>query len=121
MDIIEQVKKIFGQEEELIEGNPETYDRVKALDDKTLKRRFLGKPPQDVIREVQEELFIRFVSPHSLFNCKDCFGRGHTGWNPAIHALTPCQCLQRVIRTEVGKENQGYLYDPSGNKITFMN
>ncbi|NIT55424.1 MAG: hypothetical protein GWN00_04055, partial [Aliifodinibius sp.] len=120
-DIITKVKNlILGEEIEIIEGAPDAYDKVKALDDKTLKQAFLGKNPLEVPREAQEELYQRFVQPHAKFNCKHCHGRGHTGWHDELHQLQPCLCLQRVIRTEVGKENKG-LYDPSGNLISFSN
>lgn len=107
MDVIDKVKNIIKGEPdpEIIEGSPEAYDRVKEMTDDQL-RKYIGVASIKVPREIQEELFKRFVQPHAHYNCKECFGRGHTDWNPAIHALMPCVCLQRVIRDEVGKENK---------------
>ena len=108
MDIIDKVKDILlGKElEEIVEGHPDSYDKVKAMSDKELKRRWMGKAPLDVPREAQEEMFLRFVQPQALFGCKQCHGRGHTGWIDTLHQLQPCLCLQRVIRDETTKENQ---------------
>lgn len=122
IDIIQAVKNIFKEAEDpVVEGSPEAYDVVKAMDDKTLKKLYMGKNPAVVPREAQEELYLRFVQPHAHKTCNECYGRGHIGWIKQIHQLQPCPCLQRVIRTELTKENQATLYDPSGNKITFMN
>ena len=121
MDIIDKVKNYFKPINPVVEKSSTAYAQVKAMDDKTLKKLYLGVAPIDVPREAQEELYHRFVKPHAHYNCSQCFGRGHTGWNETLHQLQPCQCLQRVIRTEVAKENESYLYDPSGNKITFSN
>ena len=107
MDIITKVKELFiGTPDPVIEGNPDAYDIVQAMSDKELKRRYLGKQPILVSREAQEELYKRFVKPHALYNCQECHGRGHSGWNDTIHQLQPCLCLQRVIRDDQTKENQ---------------
>lgn len=121
MDLIDKVKNIFKEADPIVEGSSTAYSQVMAMDDKTLRKLYLGKAPVYVPREAQEELYKRFVKPHAHYNCSQCYGRGHTGWNDELHQLVPCQCLQRVIRKEVAKENEGYLYDPSGNKITFSN
>ena len=89
-----------------IEGNATAYDKAIALSDDQLKDNFMGVNPLDTPREIQEELYKRFVSPHALITCSECYGRGHTGWNDTLHQLQPCMCLQRVIRTEEAKENQ---------------
>lgn len=91
-----------------IENNATAYDKAIALSDDQLKDNFMGVAPLDVPREVQEELYKRFVTPHALSSCNQegCYGRGHTGWNDTLHQLQPCMCLQRVIRTEETKENQ---------------
>ena len=124
MSLIEKAKELLNSgygDNLIIEGAENAYDIVKAMGDDELKSRYMGVDPKFVPKEVQEELYLRFVSPHAHYNCGHCFGRGHTAWNPALHLLEPCLCLQKVIRKEVGEENRGYLYDPSGNKIKFMN
>ena len=106
MDLIDRVKEIvFGKEINIIEGSPDAYDQVKAMTNKGLKK-YIGVAPIDVPKEIQEELFQRFAHPCALQTCPQCYGRGHTGWNLAIHQLAPCLCLQRVIRDEQTKENQ---------------
>ena len=125
MDIIDKVKKLLKpidtDTDPVHEKAQDAYDVVKAMSDDELKKRYLGKDPSGVPREAQEELYMRFVQPHAHYNCSKCYGRGWTAWNPALHQLEPCLCLQRVIRTEVAKENQAYLYDPSGNKMLINN
>ena len=107
MDIITKVTEILkGKPDPVIEGNKDAYDIVQAMNDKELKKRYLGKQPLKVPREAQEELYKRFVSPHALQTCNECYGRGHTGWNDTLHQLAPCMCLQRVIRNDQIKENQ---------------
>ena len=106
-DIITVVKDLLkGKPDPVIEGAPMAYNIVKAMSDKELKKRYMGKAPLKVAREAQEELYLRFVSPHALQTCSQCYGRGHNGWNDTLHQLQPCQCLQRVIRTEETKDNQ---------------
>lgn len=123
MDIIDKVKSILQGDKppDFVEGSEMATSIVRALSDKDLKKYYMGKDPMIVPRDAQEELYRRFVQPHAHKLCNECYGRGHTGWNEKLHQLVPCPCLQRTIRTEVAKENSGYLYDPSGNKITFMN
>lgn len=89
-----------------IEHNATAYDKAIALSDDQLKDNFMGKAPEGVAREIQEELYKRFVAPHALTTCSNCYGRGHSGWNDTLHQLQPCMCLQRVIRTDQVKENQ---------------
>lgn len=88
------------------EGDKDAYTILDQMSDKEIKRRYMGIAPVDVPREAQFELFVRFVSRHALKTCNECYGTGHTGWVEAIHQYKPCQCLQRVIRNEVGKENK---------------
>ena len=90
---------------------PATDKEVKDALIKEVKKRYLGVAPLKVPREAQEELYQRFVSPHALQTCSVCYGRGHSGWNDTLHQLEPCQCLQRVIRTE----------ESNNNKIILMN
>lgn len=120
MDIIDKVKEILsGQPKvKIAEGAPDAYDKVKSLTDKELEE-YIGVDPVKVPREVQEELYQRFVQPHAHIHCNECHGRGHKGWIPQLHQLEPCLCLQRTIKTDGKKDN--YLYDPSGNKIMFSN
>ena len=107
MDIITKFKEILkGKPDPVIEGHTDAYDIVKAMSDKELQKRYLGKTPLIVPREAQEELYQRFVSPHALQTCSQCYGRGHTGWNDTLHQLQPCVCLQRIIRNDQVKENQ---------------
>lgn len=89
-----------------IEGNATAYDKAQALSDDQLRENFMGVDPVNVPREVQEELYNRFVAPHAHYNCSNCSGRGHSGWNDTLHQLQPCMCLQRVIRSKEAKENQ---------------
>ena len=67
-DIIDKVKQlVFVKElEEIVEGHPDSYDKVKAMSDKELKE-YIGIAPIDVPKEVQEELFLRFVQSQALF------------------------------------------------------
>ena len=88
-----------------IEGNATAYDKAIALTDDQLLDNFMGVAPVDVVREIQEELYKRFVTPQALSTCTHCYGRGHTGWNDILHQLAPCLCLQRVIREDQVKEN----------------
>ena len=97
----------------IVEGADDAYDVAIAMSDEELQERYLGLAPVDpktrevvVPRAAQEELYKRFVSPHALQTCTQCWGRGHTGWNDTLHQLAPCMCLQRVIRTEEGKDNK---------------
>ena len=107
MDIITKAKELLkGKPDPVIEGNKDAYDIVKAMGDKELKKRYLGVAPLKVPREAQEELYQRFVAPHALQTCSNCYGRGHVGWNNTLHQLETCLCLQRVIRNDQIKENQ---------------
>ena len=101
-------KAKISKEEMPIENNATAYDKAIALSDDQLKDNFMGVAPANVAREIQEELYKRFVTPHALSSCKaeGCYGRGYTGWNDTLHQLQPCLCLQRVIRTDQVKENQ---------------
>ena len=119
MDIIDKVKEILTgkPEAEIVEGAPDAYDKVKSLTDKQLEK-YIGVDPVKVPREVQEELYLRFVQPHAHYNCSQCHGRGHKGWIPQLHQLEPCLCLQRVVKVD---KKADHLYDPSGNKIMFSN
>jgi hypothetical protein len=98
-------KAKINKEDMPIEGNATAYDKAMALTDDQLKDNFMGINPLDVPREVQEELYKRFVGTQAQ-TCSQCYGRGHTGWNDILHQLQPCMCLQRVIRDEEAKENQ---------------
>lgn len=115
--MLEGLKKLFKPEDEVIEGSSTAYAQVQAMDDKELKRRFMGVSPMEVPREAQEELYKRFVKPYASFSCTKCYGRGYTGWHHDLHQLVPCQCLQARIRKDIGEENQSYLYDANGNKL----
>lgn len=122
MDIIDKIKSILRDDPpELVEGTPIAQDIVKAMSDKDLRKYYMGKDPQIVPREAQEELYLRFVQPHADPLCKECYGRGHNGWLKQLHQLQPCSCLQRQIRKKLTKENQAVLYDPDGNLVNFMN
>ena len=99
-------KSKIPKEDMPIENNATAYDKAIALSDDQLKDNFMGKAPDGVAREIQEELYKRFVAPHALTTCQECYGRGHSGWNDTLHQLQPCMCLQRVIRTDQVKENQ---------------
>lgn len=99
-------KAKISKDEMPIEHNATAYDKTIALSDDQLRDSFMGKAPIGVAREIQEELYKRFVSPHALVTCSQCYGRGHTGWNDTLHQLQPCMCLQRVIRDDQVKENQ---------------
>jgi hypothetical protein len=127
-DIIDSVKDFFKSNPPVVEGSPDAYDILAKMTDDQVKKYYMGKAPYDpktdtilVPKEAQEELFKRFVQPHAHYNCKVCYGRGRAEWIPALRQYKPCDCLQRIIRKEVAKENEGYLYDPSGNKINFSN
>lgn len=115
MDIIDLAKNIFkkAEQEQIIEGAPDAYDKVKALTDEQLEK-YIGVDPVKVPREVQEELYLRFVQPFAYSQCNECHGRGHTGWIPQLHQVKPCICLQAKQ-----KDKGGYLYDSNGNKINF--
>lgn len=114
MDIIDRVKQIFRNDApNIVQGAPDAYDKAQILTDEELKKWYMGKAPYDpktkeviVPREVQEELYKRFVKPHADFQCQICWGRGHAGWLPQINQLKPCECLQRTIRHNIGEENQ---------------
>jgi len=120
MDIIDKVKELLKgkPEAEIVEGAPDAYDKAIAMPDEQLEK-YIGLDPVKVPREIQEELYKRWVQPMAHPHCSQCNGRGHNGWIPQIHQLKPCLCLQRTIKTEGKKDN--YLYDPSGNKIMFSN
>ena len=120
MDILDKVKSIFS-ETPIVEGAKDTYDLLNEMDDKEIKKRFMGKAPVGIPREAQEELFKRFVAPAAHQNCKVCHGRGRKEWDAKLHQYVPCDCLQRVIRDHEEENNLGHLYDPLGNKINFMN
>lgn len=106
MNLIERAKEIMRPKPVFKEGDASAYIILGLMSDKEIKRRYMGVAPVDVPREAQLELYTRFVLPHALKTCNDCHGIGHTGWNDTIHQYQPCQCLQRVIRNEVGKENK---------------
>ncbi len=106
MDLIERAKEVMRPKPAFKEGDPDAYTILDQMSDKEIKRRYMGVAPTHVPREAQHELFIRFVGRHALKTCNECNGLGHTGWNDTIHQYQPCQCLQRVIRNEVGKENK---------------
>ena len=106
MSLIERAKEIMRPKPLFKEGDKDAYTILDQMSDKQIKRSYMGVAPKDVPREAQHELFVRFVSRHALKTCNLCYGVGHTGWNVNIHQYEPCQCLQRVIRDEVGKENK---------------
>ena len=105
-NLIDRYKDLLKPEPAFKEGDKDAYVILDQMSDKEIKRRYMGVAPIDVPKEAQLELFIRFVSRHAYKTCNDCHGLGYTSWNPAIHQYCPCQCLQRVIRNETGKENK---------------
>jgi hypothetical protein len=92
--LVKRAKEIMRPSPAFKEGDKDAHIILDQMSDKEIKRRY------------QLELFVRFVSRHALKTCSECHGVGHTGWNDSIHQYQPCQCLQRVIRNEVGKENK---------------
>lgn len=106
MDLIERAKEIMRPKPAFKEGDASAYIILGLMSDKEVKRRYMGVAPVDVPREAQLELYTRFVQKWAMKTCNECHGLGRTGWVEAIHQYKPCQCLQRVIRNEVGKENK---------------
>jgi hypothetical protein len=122
-DIFDSVRDLFSSPEPFKEGDPQAYDILNAMSDKEVKKNYMGVAPLDVPKEAQEELYKRFVAPHAHYNCSQCYGRGRSRWIEKLHQYEACQCLQRTIRKEIGKQHkeESGLYDPSGNKIKLMN
>lgn len=125
MDVIDKLKNSLKKEAipNIVQGSATAYDEAMALTDEQLKKFYLGVAPYDrnkdivyVPREVQEELYKRFVAPQLKFGtCSQCHNRGWTAWNPALNQVEPCMCVQSAIRKESADENT------KDNKIILLN